>query len=96
MQQIKITPEMLTKIENSFGHNNELKQRKTKPCRIKFNGKFVVTISEKTIWRNIGFAKLALNHHLQNCNVYDYYKCKELRKQLEKSGHIEYVEVEFQ
>lgn len=37
-------------------------RRKTqKPCRIKWNGKFIRTTSGKTVWNSIGAAKNALN-----------------------------------
>ncbi|RTL01308.1 MAG: hypothetical protein EKK57_04955 [Proteobacteria bacterium] len=98
---MNITPELITTIQRSFKTEKSPKTVKTRPCRIKFYGNFIVTHSGKTVWRNIGFAKSALLCHLQLdstiCHLIGgYYNAKELRTELEKAGLIEYVEVDIE
>lgn len=99
---MKLPQELINKIESSFGPSNE-KRSRVRPCRIRVNGRFVVTRSNKTVWRNIGHAKLAALNHLEHsvggddlrritgyCR-YDVHKL--VLRELEKSGIIQYVEV---
>lgn len=45
----------------------EIKEKyKPRPCRIKINGKFVKTLSGKTIWNKPSFAKNAINNHVKS------------------------------
>jgi hypothetical protein len=92
---ISITKKLLADIEESFNHGLAQKG-KTKPCRIKFNGKFITTLSGKTVWRNITFAKSALLNHFRSAieiQVDNYYTdYKQIIEELEKTGIIQYVE----
>ena len=106
--KIQINDSLISAIELTFSNRNSTTV-KTKPCRIKFNGKFITTESKKTVWRNIGFAKSALLHHF-NCQhtVSHYLKSiynvdynygavnKQLIRDLEAAGVIEYVEVDME
>ena len=62
---MNIPPEVFKAIEESFLEKYP-KTVKTRPCRIKFNGKFITTGSKKTVWRNKAFAKTALLNHLRS------------------------------
>lgn len=106
--KIPIDDTLISSIEQTFLGRNSTTV-KTKPCRIKFNGKFITTESKKTVWRNIGFAKSALLNHF-NCQhtVSQYLKStynvdytygsvnKQLIRDLEAAGVIEYVEVDVE
>lgn len=106
--KIPIDDTLISTIEQTFLGRNS-KTVKTKPCRIKFNGKFITTESKKTVWRNIGFAKSALLNHL-NCQYtvsqhlksshgldYTYGSVnKQLIRDLEAAGVVEYVEVDVE
>ena len=63
---MNIPPEVLKAVEESFLESKYPKTVKTRPCRIKFNGKFITTGSKKTVWRNKAFAKTALLNHLRS------------------------------
>ena len=63
---MNIPPEVLKAVEESFLESKYPKTVKTRPCRIKFNGKFITTGSKKTVWRNKAFAKSALLNHLRS------------------------------
>jgi len=81
---------------------------KTKPVSISFNGFFIKTSSNKTVWRNIGFAKTALLNHFENNDEIREFICKrtgdypykdnlkELIRTLESMGVIKYVEVDIE
>jgi hypothetical protein len=90
--------ELLLKLEKTFSYHTP-KTITTRPCRIKFLGNFIVTNSKKTIWRNKGHAKLALLNHFK-CSFYSSplpnYTVEEIIKELEKLGHIEYVEADIE
>ena len=106
--KIQINDSLISAIELTFSNRNSTTV-KTKPCRIKFNGKFITTESKKTVWRNIGFAKSALLNHL-NCQytISQYLKSthnldytygsvnKKLIRDLEAAGVIEYIEVDVE
>jgi len=106
--KIPIDAQLISNIEQTFLERNSTTV-KTKPCRIKFNGKFITTESKKTVWRNIGFAKSALLNHF-NCQstVSHYLKStynvdyaygdvnKQLIRDLEAAGVIEYIEVDVE
>jgi hypothetical protein len=106
--KIQINDSLISIIELTFCNRNSTTV-KTKPCRIKFNGKFITTESKKTVWRNIGFAKSALLNHI-NCQstVSQYLKStynvdytygtvnKQLIRDLETAGVIEYIEVDVE
>ena len=62
---MNIPPEVIAAIDATFEKANFSKTARTRPCRIKFNGEFIITISKKTVWRNKAFAKSALLHHLR-------------------------------
>ena len=49
----------------------EIKEKyKPRPCRIKINGKFVKTLSGKTIWNKPAHAKSAIANHVRsNCYI---------------------------
>lgn len=87
-----LNQELISEIEKTFGFKNKIK--KQTPYRVKFNGQFIITSSNKTVWNGIGPAKAAIINHLQ-CWASElgvgYYKCKELKDELEKQGIIEYV-----
>ena len=105
---MNITPQELNLIESTFKSINITV--KTKPCRIKFRGKFITTASKKTVWRNCGFAKSALLNHFQSdysiCQLAGvlygplpdrgYYSCKDLIRELENQNIVEYVEVDVE
>jgi hypothetical protein len=105
---MNITPQDLNLIESTFKSANTTV--KTKPCRIKFRGKFITTASKKTVWRNCGFAKSALLNHFQTdysiCTLAGtlygistdrgYYSCKDLIRELENQNLVEYVEVDLE
>ena len=61
---MNIPLEVFKAVEESFLESKCPKTVKTRPCRIKFNGKFITTGSKKTVWRNKAFAKSALLNHL--------------------------------
>ena len=63
---MNIPLEVIEAIEKSFLATKFPKTVKTRPCRIKFNGEFITTKSKKTVWRNKGFAKSALLHHIKS------------------------------
>ena len=66
----KITKsQLIDKITDSFNKRSFRQKGKCKPVRIRWNGEFIVTTSNKTVWRNIGDAKMAFKHHL---NTVDY------------------------
>lgn len=105
---IPITPELIQVIEITFS-NRGSKTVKTKPRRIKFNGQFITTESKKTVWRNIGFAKSALLNHLNSQLILSVYikktfnmdyvygtVCKQIIRDLEKAGVVEYIEVDVE
>lgn len=106
--KINLDDALISSIEQTFLGRSSTAV-KTKPCRIKFNGKFITTESKKTVWRNIGFAKSALLNHF-NCQhtVSQYLKStynvdytygsvnKQLIRDLEAAGVIEYVEVDME
>ena len=106
--KIPIDNRLISTIEQTFLGKNSTTV-KTKPCRIKFNGKFITTESKKAVWRNIGFAKSALLNHF-NCQhtVSQYLKStynvdytygsvnKQLIRDLETAGVIEYIEVDVE
>jgi len=104
---MNITPQDLNFIDSTFKSTNTTV--KTKPCRIKFRGKFITTASKKTVWRNCGFAKSALLNHFQSdysiCTLAGtlygvpdrgYYSCKDLIRELENQNIVEYVEVDVE
>jgi hypothetical protein len=98
LHNMDYTKKLVTTIESTF--ISSATHVKTKPFRIKFNGKFITTTSGKTVWRNIGFAKLALLNHFQTsgtiCNfISGYSHCKQIIKELTELGLIEYVEVDI-
>lgn len=41
------------------------KAQKQIPCRIRYNGHFVATVSGKSVWKHVGHAKNAMRHHVQ-------------------------------
>lgn len=92
-----ITQKQLDIIKNSFKYDEvgNLKKRK-QPFRVKFDDKFIITSSGKTVWPGIGAAKSAVINHLRSLS-YQYKKdipyrsAKELREKLEKVGLIQYV-----
>jgi len=104
---MNITSQVLDIITSTFKSTNTT--IKTKPCRIKFRGKFITTASKKTMWRNCGFAKSALLNHFQNdysiCQLVGtlygtpdrmYYCCKDFIRELENQNIVEYVEVDIE
>jgi hypothetical protein len=106
---MNIPKQVLDTIKNSFDLNKLPKRVKTRPCRIKFMGEYITTNSRKTVWRNKAFAKAAFRCHLQssrdvisnlNSLVYNnnlaYYKCDEIRDDLEKLGILQFIEEDVQ
>ena len=104
---VNIKKEDVKKLEDTFNPLSD-KQIKTNPCRIRFNGKFIQVSSGKTIWRQKGFAKNALNNHISTCrksdlpeyvigqNGYvDKQKLKEYLQELENQKILEYVDVDM-
>ena len=82
---------------------------KTKPCRILFQQKYITTQSGKNIWRNLGFAKLALLNHITSTvnnrfdgsrpgwqNRLSNSEAKVLIAELVDSGVIQFVEAEIE
>lgn len=55
-----ITPSELANVVGSTFKNSEdhLKRKKKQPHRVKCNGKYITTESNKTIWPSIGAAKM--------------------------------------
>ena len=106
---MNIPKQVLDTIKDSFDSNKLPKRVKTRPCRIKFMGEYITTNSRKTVWRNKAFAKAAFRCHLQsspeviynlNLLVYNkdiaYYKCDEIRDNLEKLGIVQFIEEDIQ
>jgi hypothetical protein len=72
-QIINIDQTVLESMNSSFPkHDHHL--RKSTPCRIRFNGRFITTLSGKTLWRTVGHAKTALLHHFETVASRDKYK----------------------
>ena len=61
-----ITPNELTNVVSSTFKNSKdgLNRKKTQPYRVKCNGKYITTDSQKTVWPSIGAAKNAIRNHL--------------------------------
>lgn len=57
-------PELTALVESTFGIPVDKKRRKQTPHRVKVNGKYIVTVSKKTIWPSIGAAKNAIRNHI--------------------------------
>lgn len=95
-----LDPKLVAAIEQSFIPDRRDYPIKTKPCRVKFKGNFIVTINGKTIWRNKGFAKISLGHHLNaSSDVFKFIgnnRAPDIIKELEQTGLIEFVEVEVE
>ena len=53
-------------VEQTFDTNPRQIRKKQQPYRVKVNGKYIVTDSQKTVWPNIGGAKNAIRNHLNN------------------------------
>lgn len=92
-----ITQNQLDIIKNSFEYDEaaSLKKRR-QPFRVKFDGKFIITSSGKTVWPGIGAAKSAIINHIRGLSYehkkyIPYSSAKELREKLEKVGLIQYV-----
>ncbi len=66
---MNIPIEVIEAVGKSFAAAKTPKTVKTRPCRIKFNGEFITTASKKTVWRNKGFAKSALLHHIKSNTI---------------------------
>jgi hypothetical protein len=107
-EKLELTQVLLNGISESLSQHPR-KIKKIKPCRIKFMGNFISTESGKTLWRRKGDAKLAFLNHLESsfkfkkflmenniCNdrTFYYIDFKELKHELEKSGYIEYIEID--
>lgn len=108
--KLEIKDELIEVIQQSF--KTEPGPKKSKPCRIKFLGKFITVSSKKTVWRNRGFAKSALlNHFVSSREINKFLKIllkkepyeyidseliKNMIKTFEQNGQIEYVEVDFE
>ena len=103
---MKITDKTISIIGNTF-KDEEPRTVRTKPCCIKFNGKFITTKSKKTVWRNIGFAKSAFISHIKSSGIrlhlaeclglkddYRYCFLKDLVKELQELKVLEFVEVD--
>ena len=109
IDRIQIDESIIDLVGSTFKKGKQPKTVKTRPCRIKFNGELITTNSNKTIWRNKGFAKSALLNHLYGSGRMDkaiqeivgspYFNkeiLKNLIKDLEAAGIIQYVEVEIE
>lgn len=56
--------EAIAAVESTFSISENKTNRKKTPHRVKFNGKYIVTESKKTIWPSIGAAKNAIRNHI--------------------------------
>lgn len=52
-------------VESTFGTPVDKKRKPRTPHRVKFNGKYIVTESKKTLWPSIGAAKSAIRNHIE-------------------------------
>ena len=56
--------EVITVVESTFGTSVDKKRRKQTPHRVKVNGKYIITQSNKTVWPSLGAAKNAIRNHI--------------------------------
>lgn len=57
--------ELANVVGSTFNHSEDgLKRKNTQPHRVKCNGRYIITESNKTIWPSIGAAKNAIRNHL--------------------------------
>lgn len=66
MNNPNLIPENILKVVIDSFNIEQKTIKKTIPHRIKINGNFITTMSGKTIWKTLGHAKSALNHHISN------------------------------
>lgn len=67
-----------------------------KPCRIKYKDQFLITSTQKTVWKTLGAAKNALRHHFGNrATAYSrgYNSYGEYYKSVGKTQPYDYSEV---
>ena len=99
-KQTTLAPELLNTIINSFTPPKPKKPSKSNPTRIKVNGKIAKLNSGKSLWRTLGFAKNALNNHINGCMTYEdrrkygYMKTSDINKELVRLKIVEYVSVD--
>jgi hypothetical protein len=61
--------ELTSVVASTFANaDDRLNRRKKQPHRVKCNGKYIITESEKTVWPSIGAAKNAVRNHLNTSN----------------------------
>ncbi len=70
--QNNIPDNIIKTVINSFNYDPRLLKTDT-PYRIKINGKYIKTMSGKTLWKTLGHAKSALNNHISNLISYRRY-----------------------
>ena len=93
---MNINPALISKIKSTF-KKKEPKTDKTRPCRIMLEDEFITTGSNKTVWRNIGFAKSALLNHFTTYVIpNDTKSCKLLISMLVSEGYIKFIEVDIE
>lgn len=65
-QFVNVT-DLTAAVESSFKQaDDQINRRKSKPHRVKVNGKYIITDSNKTVWPSIGAAKNAIRNHIGN------------------------------
>ena len=78
-------------------HTYQSGKKKSNPCRIKYNGEFIVTLSGKTIWRTRAHCMSALRHHVKEIVERDGYRpgreMEVKRAMAEIMDQIEIIEV---
>ena len=66
--------ELTSVVASTFANaDDRLNRRKKQPHRVKCNGKYIITESEKTVWPSIGAAKNAVRNHLNNSHELNHW-----------------------
>ena len=81
--------EDLNVVMKSFKYSTSTDLKKSRPCRMKIDGKFITTVSGKTVWRRTCDAKNALHHHIKR--VVGYGVAKEVYNHLISNSLVEFV-----
>lgn len=82
----------------TYHSNPDLKRNTPKSVwRVKVNGQFISTASNKTVWKEIGHAKNAIINHIDNSQANDNPRSnrldgKEVLQELMRCGVIEFIE----
>ena len=94
-QKELITEELINSFVKSFKYV-DVKKRKISPTRIRVNGQFITTLSNKTVWQSLGAAKNALRNHVYSTARYGsviYENYNFVIDSLVEKGILEFVQV---